>query len=133
GLPLAIGATAAKGGTLGEYLAVVLVVAARAVREAIRPGTVAARMLLIVAAAAGLLLALEARAAEFRTIFMRTFELWTILARPRKSRTLVSAAISRVALAIPVARLVVTGLVEFRPVEFALAIVTRRTLETFLA
>src|SRR5439155_1854250 len=72
GLALAIGATAAKGRTLRKNLAVVLVVAARTVGGA----AFAARMFLpvpaafgawaaIVTAAAGLLVALEARA-EFR-------------------------------------------------------------------
>jgi hypothetical protein len=78
-------------------------------------------------------IAIPPRTIEFRAIFTRTFELWTILARPRETRTFVATAISRVALAIPVARLVVTGLVEFRPVEFALTIAARRTLKTFLA
>src|SRR6185312_9658846 len=113
GLPLAVGAAAAKGRTLREDLAVVLIVAARTIGE-----TAFAARMAIVAAAAGLLIALEPGAAEFGAIFTRV-----IVARTREARPPVAI----------VAWPVVTGLVEFRPVGFSLAIAARRTLETFLA
>src|ERR1700743_2052764 len=79
------------------------------------------------AALAGLIATLPTRTAEFRTVS-------PIVARTRKPRPLVAAtAIPRVAPAIPVTWPVITRLVEFRPVEFAFAIATRRTLGAFLA
>ena len=85
GLALAIGAAAAERGTLGEDLAVVLVVAAR-------PVAIAARMLLPGAAC-----------------FSGTIEFGTVLARPRKARALVAAALLTRSID---TRLVITALFE---------------------
>src|ERR1700736_3908630 len=109
---LAIGAAAAERRALGEDLAVVLIVAARPVGIAIEGPGFAARMLLPGATP-------FARTLEFRTILAGAVELGpftkraitlgtipvgTILARARKPRTLIAAAIFT--------RFVVTRLVE---------------------
>src|ERR1700688_4466334 len=96
GRALAIGATAAERRTLGENLAVVLVVAAR-------PVGIAARMLL--PGGAG---------------FARTLELRTILARTRKPRTLVAAAV--------LARFVKTSSAFPRRARIAAGMVGRRRI-----
>ena len=128
-LPLAIGAAAAEGGTFRENLAVVLIVAARAVGETVGRTALAARMLLPVHAAfrplaAGAIelafspffaVTLPARTVEFRAVGAikprpipeRPVALHPILARTRKSRALVTPTI--------IARTVETRLVETRP------------------
>src|ERR1019366_7408020 len=108
------GAAAAEGRAFCKYLAVVLIVAARAL-VAVGGTRFGARMLLPVAAALGAL----PRPVEFGTVFAGTVEFrplakravafWTILARTRETRTLGAAAVLA---RLVEARFVKAGLVE---------------------
>src|ERR1700737_3647824 len=109
---LAIGAAAAERGGVGKYLAVFFVVAARPIGIAAKGSRIAARMLL--PGATPFARTLEFRAVVAGTIETGTITLGTILARARKPRTLIAAAI--------LARFVVTGLVKARLVEISCAI-----------
>src|SRR5882672_9692171 len=96
GLALAILAAAAERRTPGEDFALILIVAARPIGISVKGLRLAARMLLPGAA-------LFARTLEFRTVFTRTIEfrplakwafpLGAILARTRKTRTILATAI----------------------------------------
>src|SRR5262249_7679900 len=108
-IALAIGTAASEGRTPGEYLTVVLIVAARPVAEA----AFAARMLLPVHAA---LRPLVARPAELRTVFAKAF-----LARARETRTIFATAAT------------LTPVVALTPRLFVTAIAATKILIEFLA
>src|SRR6266851_5671284 len=126
GLALAVFAAAAECRTFYKDLAVILVVAAGPIGRSIGRSRFAARMFVPGTAAL-------ARSLEFRTVSKRAIALGAILARTRKARTLVAAAV--------LARFVETGFFKFRSVKITCAIAGRtgvasgvigRTCITFL-